>query len=281
MRFLLPFLLAFGVTTAFAAPDNAPEATASQELQDLPGYNDDSAWVPLFNGKDLDGWTPKFSGYELGENFRDTFRVENGNLMVSYDNWEDFNGEYGHLFYKDPGSYYVLRVEYRFIGEQVKGGAGWANRNNGLMLHGEAPEQMGKDQDYPSSLEFQLLGAFDQGERSNGNVCTPGTHVHMDGQLKTRHCISSTSESCRADEWVTVEAVVNGGKYLHHYVNGELVLEYQDPVLAKGDAHSAELIKENGGDASLSSGSISIQAESAPTEFRKIEVLPLKAEDFN
>jgi hypothetical protein len=60
-------------------------------------------WVQLFNGKNLDGWIPKFSGFELGVNYNDTFRVENGLLTVSYDKWADFGDppHSGHLFYKD------------------------------------------------------------------------------------------------------------------------------------------------------------------------------------
>ena len=41
-------------------------------------------WMPLFNGQSLDGWTPKFTGHELGENVARTFRVENGLLRVVY-----------------------------------------------------------------------------------------------------------------------------------------------------------------------------------------------------
>ena len=81
---------------------------------------DKSEWIQLFNGKDLDGWTPKFTHHDLGENFHNTFRVEDGLLKVRYDNWPSFNDEFGHLFYKDPFSYYVLAAEYRFVGEQVK-----------------------------------------------------------------------------------------------------------------------------------------------------------------
>ena len=55
-------------------------------------------WISLFNGTDLDDWTPKFTGYELGVNYLDTFRVEDGVFKVSYDNWTDFDGEFGHIF---------------------------------------------------------------------------------------------------------------------------------------------------------------------------------------
>ena len=42
----------------------------------------EKGWIALFNGKDLDGWTPKIKGYAAGENYGDTFRVEDGVLKV-------------------------------------------------------------------------------------------------------------------------------------------------------------------------------------------------------
>src|SRR6516165_1593887 len=66
----------------------------------------ESGWVSLFNGKDLEGWTPKIKGYELGDNFGNTFRVEDGVMKVSYDQYNKFDRKYGHIFYKDRFSNY-------------------------------------------------------------------------------------------------------------------------------------------------------------------------------
>ena len=140
-------------------------------------------WIPLFNGKNLDGWKVKIKGYELGENWGDTFRVEDGVLKVAYDRYEKFNDRFGHLFYEKPFSNYILRVEYRFVGQQAPGGPGWAFRNNGIMLHGQPPETMGKDQSFPVSIEVQLLGGSGQGRRPTANVCSPGTHFVQNGKL--------------------------------------------------------------------------------------------------
>ena len=120
----------------------------------------DGKWVPLFNGQNLDGWTPKIKGFELGDNFGNTFRVEDGVLKVCYDKYTSFDNRFGHLFYKDKFSHYVLRVEYRFVGEQVPGGPGWALRNSSVMIHGQSAESMGKDQSFPVSIEVQLLGGL-------------------------------------------------------------------------------------------------------------------------
>jgi Domain of Unknown Function (DUF1080) len=161
-------------------------------------------WVQLFHGKNLDGWVPKFSGFDLGVNYNDTFRVENGVLAVSYEKWADFGDppHFGHLFYKDKKfSHYVVAVEYHFIGKQVKGGPEWALRNNGVMLHCQAPETMGKDQDFSISVEAQLLGGGATGGRTTANMCSPGTEVYRNGVKVPSHCINSTSKTYRDGEW--------------------------------------------------------------------------------
>ncbi len=230
-------------------------------------------WITLFNGENLDGWTPKFTGHDLGVNYNNTFRVEDGLLTVSYEDWDEFQGEFGHLFYKDSFSNYKIRAEYRFIGEQVKGGEGWAIRNNGLMLHGQDPETMAKDQEFPVSIEVQLLGGNGEDPRSTANLCTPGTNVVMDGELFTPHCTSSDSETYHGDQWVTVEVEVRGSEVVKHYVNGEQVMDYTEPQYDERDGTAQPLIE--GDNLLIDSGTISIQAESHPTQFRKIEVLPL------
>lgn len=230
-------------------------------------------WIQLFNGEDLAEWTPKFSGFELGENLHNTFRVEDGILKVSYNDYEGFDGEFGHLFYEQPFSNYRLRVEYRFVGDQVRGGPGWAMRNNGLMLHCQPPQTMELDQDFPHSLEMQLLGGNGRGSRPTANVCTPGTHIVMDGVLVTRHCTNSTSKTYDGDQWVVVEVEVRGSTVINHIVEGETVLSFTEPQL--DDEAAQDLSVGPGESRLLSSGYISLQAESHPTEFRRIELLRL------
>ncbi len=232
-------------------------------------------WVQLFNGKDLNDWQIKFKGSELGENYNNTFRVEDGLLRVSYDNWDEWNGKFGHIFYKGEFSNYRLRVEYRFVGNQVKGGPGWAFRNNGIMIHGQPAETMELDQDFPTSVEVQLLGGVEgKGERSTCNVCTPGTNIVMDGNLIEQHCINSKSETYTGDQWVSAEVEVHGGKVIRHYVNGKEVMHYEQAQLDPRDQYYDKLLPADGNKI-LSKGTISLQAESHPTDFRKIELLEL------
>ena len=255
-------LLTLGLMTGLSLGIRAAEASKPEP------------WMPLFNGRNLDGWTPKIAGYELGENVGQTFRVENGLLRVVYEGYTEFGGKFGHLFYKTPFSNYILRVEYRFVGQQTPGGPGWAFRNSGMMIHSQSPESLRKAQDFPVSIEVQLLGGDGQHPRPTGNLCTPGTHVVIGGELITRHCTDSRSKTFHGDQWVTAEVEVHGNGKIIHRVNGETVLEYERPQLDPGDPDAKKLIRD--GDTMLHGGYIALQAESHPVEFRKVEIQRLE-----
>lgn len=234
-------------------------------------------WIQLFNGKNLDGWTPKIRYHDLGENHASTFRVEDGILKVGYEKYDEFNETFGHLFYKDSFSNYRMRLEYRFVGDQCKGGPGWALRNSGVMVHGEKPENMAKDQDFPVSIEVQLLGGDGKNNRTTSNLCTPGTNVFMKGKLFKPHCTSSSSKTYHGPQWVTAEIEVRGNKVIKHVLDGEVVLEYTKPQLDERDDHAKELA-EKAGTVMLDGGTISLQSESHPVHFRKVELMVLEDE---
>ena len=235
----------------------------------------ETQWISLFNGRDLDDWSIKISKHELNDNFANTFRVEDGLLKVSYDGYKDFDEKYGHIAYNKPFSAYVLRVEYRFVGEQVKGGPDWAYRNSGAMLHGQDPKTMLKDQDFPISVEAQLLGGDGSNNRTTGNLCTPGTQVEMDGKPFTPHCINSSSKTYHGDQWVRAEFIVLGDSVIHHIIEGDTVLSYQKPQIGGGNVINFDpAIKQDG--KALKSGFISFQSESHPVHFRKIDLFDLE-----
>lgn len=228
-------------------------------------------WTSIFNGRDLSGWTVKFCGYEPGVNYKNTFRVEDGVLKVCYDQYERFNGEFGHIFYDSLYDTYAVKVEYRFIGHQVAGGPAWGYRNNGIMIHSQSPAGMALDQQFPVSVEAQLLGGNGVDDRATGNVCTPGTNIVMNGELITRHCTGSSSKTYHGDQWVTMEVQVYSDSLIRHIVNGDTVLVYEKPQLDPDDANAQRLLAA-GRSLALKRGYIALQAESSPAEFRKIEI---------
>lgn len=236
----------------------------------------DSNWTSIFNGENLDGWIVKIKGYPLNENIHNTFRVEEGVLKVSYDGYNDqFNNSFGHIIYKQPFSNYKFRMEYRFTGDQIKDGAGWATRNSGVMIHGQSPESMELNQDFPISIEVQLLGGLGTEDRSTANLCTPGTHVIMDGELFTPHCTTSSSKTFHGDQWVRLEIEVYNDSLIKHKINGELVLSYTNPQIGGGNVKFSKEILEGQKGNPLKGGYISLQSESHPVEFRNIEILEL------
>ena len=232
--------------------------------------------IQLFNGKDIKNWIPKIRLHEVGENYANTFRVEDGLLKVRYDGYDDFNQQYGHLAYKNPYGYYVLRLEYRFVDEQTKGGEGWAWANSGAMLHGQDPKTMLKDQDFPISIEGQLLGGNGKDERTTSNLCTPGTNVVIAEKLFTPHCLSSKSKTYHGDQWVTAEFVVLGDSLIQHVLEGEVVLQYNKPQIGGGSVDPVDsTVKQDG--KLLDKGFIYLQSESHPIDFRKVELYDLES----
>ncbi len=235
----------------------------------------DENWIQLFNGKDLDEWRVKINGYELDDNFGNTFYVEDGLMKVKYDEYDKFDNKFGHIFYKKPFSYYKIAVEYRFVGEQAPEGPAWAYRNSGIMVHGQPPHSMEKDQNFPISIEVQLLGGDGENKRPTANVCTPGTEIEMKGEMVKDHCTNSKSKTYHGDQWVRLEVVVMGDDFISHIMEGEEVIYYTAPQIGGGTVSNFnEAIKKDG--KLLTGGYISLQSESHPIEFRKVEVLELE-----
>lgn len=270
MKNLLNFILLFLILTVNSSCKN------TENTKEVLPEQITNEWISLFNGKDLNNWKVKIKGYPLNENIHNTFRVKNGVIKVSYEGYDNFNASYGHLFYKNPFSSYKLRMQYRFTGDQVNGGAGWAERNSGVMLHCQSPESMTLNQDFPISIETQMLGGLKEGEnRPTASVCTPGTNIVMNGELITNHCITSNSKTFYGDQWVNLEVVVIRDSIITHKINGETVLTYSKPQIGGNlEEYSSEWQAKSG--QMLKSGYISLQSESHPVEFRNIELLELE-----
>lgn len=231
-------------------------------------------WISLFNGKDLKDWDIKITGHQLNDNNGNTFRVQNGNLAVSYENYDEFKEQYGHIFHKKKFSAYLLVMEYRFVGDQVKGGPGWATRNSGAMIHSQAANTMGVNQDFPISIEVQLLGGLGKGNRTTANLCTPGTNVVMNNKLITAHCVNSTSKTYNGDQWVHAEVLVLADSIVKHIVEKDTVLVYEKPQIGGGNVSGNDpALMQNG--KLLSEGYIALQSESHPVEYRKVELFDL------
>ncbi len=233
-------------------------------------------WIPLFNGKDMKDWTVKIYHHEVGDNYGNTFRVKDDMIQVRYDQYDQFNDRFGHLYFNQPYSYYHLKFEYRFVGEWRTDAPEYTIKNSGIMFHSQDPRTMPKEQDWPISVEMQLLAGLGDGKpRPTGNMCSPGTDVIFEGKKDPRHCINSSSKTYEGEQWVQAELIVLGDSLITHIINGETVLQYSKPQIGGGVANGYDpAIKQDG--KLLKTGYIALQSEGQPIDFRNIRLLNLE-----
>ncbi len=252
---------------------NQPENTAEEE------------WTPLFNGKDLTGWDIKITKQPLNDNYKNTFVVEDSMLRVVYDRYEKFDGRYGHIYTQTPYSFYKLRFQYRITGKHLPDAAIWTDRNSGIMVHSQSAKSMELNQDFPVSLEMQFLADTGKNNRHTGNICTPGTQVHIADSLNLDHCLNSDSKFYNVDEWVSGMMEVYGDSLVRHIIEGDTVLTYTKPIIGGGFVGGGfgwafghitdSMVWINKANTPLAEGHIALQAESQPVDFRRIELLNL------
>lgn len=276
MRYFL-CLLVIGFIWTGCADEEKPataDAVAPAENTTAPEKEE---WIPLFNGKDINDWIVKIHHHEVGDNFGNTFRVEDSLIKVRYDKYGAFNDQFGHLYYKTPFSHYKLVVEYRFADEWKKDAPEYTILNSGIMFHSQDPRSMPKEQDWPISVEYQLLAGLGDGKpRPTGNMCSPGTNIVYKGKLDSTHCINSSSKTYGKDEWVRAELIVLGDSLVTHLVNGDTVLQYSKPQIGSGVVNRYDPAVKIDGQL-LSSGFIALQSEGQPIDFRKVELLNLES----
>lgn len=237
----------------------------------LQSYKTPKKWVSLFNGKNLQGWAPKIAGSPLGENYGNTFRVDSGVLQVRYDQYGNFNNKFGALYYNKKFSNYRLKVEYRFVGDTVAGAPSWGYRDGGIQYHCQAPASMDVNQSFPVCLEYNLHGGNSREDRPTGEICANGMFVEIGGKRNTSYCtVPTIQRTFHGDQWVTAEIEVRNGTIIH-YVNGEKILEFSNPHFDSAHAVGKTFIV-NGNDV-VKDGYISLQSNSSPMDFRKIEIM--------
>jgi hypothetical protein len=233
-------------------------------------------WVKLFNGRNLDNWIVKIHHHDVGVNFGNTFRVEDGLIKVRYDQYGDFNEQFAHLYFKQPFSRFHLKLDYRFTGELQKGAPSYTLLNSGIMYHSQDPHSMPKEQNWPISIEMQLLaGLGDGAARPTGNMCSPGTEIIYQGKMYKEHCLNSTSKTYGKDEWVHAELIVLGDSLITHIINSDTVLQYSKPTMGGGVVAGYDQKLWQPGKP-LTEGYVALQSEGQPIDFKNVEIKILK-----
>ena len=228
-------------------------------------------WVSLFNGRNLDNWKIKIAGHPLGENYGNTFRVENAILSIRYNQYDSFSNKFGAIYYDKKYSNYRLKVEYRFVGETTKGAPSWGFRDGGIQYHCQSPSSIGLAQSFPVCLEYNLHGGNGTDERPVGEICTPGTYVEIGGKRNESFCTPPfVKRTFHGDQWVTAEIEVRDGT-IRHFVNGEEIIQYKNPRYDPKHPQGKNFIVS--GNDVIKDGWISLQSNSHPMDFRKIEIM--------
>ncbi|WP_028376186.1 DUF1080 domain-containing protein [Leeuwenhoekiella sp. MAR_2009_132] len=235
----------------------------------------ENEWEILFNGKNLDGWEAKFFHHDLGDNYANTFRVIDSAIVVSYEDYDTFDNRYGHLFYKQPYESFHLKFKYKFTDEWMQDAPSYTYRNSGVMFHSQDPKTILKEQDWPISVEYQMLAEAEPGKpRPTGNMCSPGTDVFYKGQKSNDHCISSSSKTYTWDTWIEADLIVYKDSLVIHKVNGEQVLEYTKTQTGGEVANGFDPQYKVDGKP-LTSGYIGLQAEGQGVIFKDIKLKKL------
>lgn len=235
----------------------------------------EAPWQPIFDGRTLDGWSPKIVGHAAGDNYQQTFIVRDGAIRVSYAGYDRFGARFGHLFYRTPFKAYRLRLSYRVLEPSLPDTPGWARGNSGVMFHAQSAESMALGQPFPVSLEFQILGRDGEGARPTGSVCTPGTNITIAGAPVKAHCTTSTGPTIPNGTWTELELEVSPDGEVIQRIDGAAVHRYAGLELDPADPTTRQLITERGGVLALTGGYIALQSEGHPIEFRNIRVQPI------
>ena len=230
-------------------------------------------WRTLFDGRTLDGWTPKIVGHAAGEDPLNTFKVKDGAIVVGYEEYGgQFKGRFGHLFYKTPFKAYRLSFKYRVVGEPLKGTPSYAFYNSGVMVAAQSPQSMTLNQAFPVSSEAQILAIYAPEKRTTGNVCTPGTNIYMDGVMVRLHCTNSKIAALPVGVWVELEVEVSPIGVVTQRINGETAMVYNQVEYDPKDATARPLIAAAGGALAIHEGYIALQAEGQPIEFKDVRI---------
>ena len=127
---------------------------------------------------------------------------------------------------------------------------------------------------FPVCVEYNLHGGNGKDERPVGEVCANGIFVEIDGKQNESYCTpAKVRKTFHGDQWVTLEIDIKDGK-ITHFVNGEEILTYSNPTYNPEHKIAKQFIVN--GDTSVKGGYISLQSNSHPIDFRKIEIMEYK-----
>lgn len=207
---ILVLLLLLGLLPALAQP-----TTAGNSVQPTSTSVNDEGFVPLFNGKDLDGWV----NVNCHPN---TFYVKNGEIITT-------GQPTGFLRTERMYENFILEVEWMHVNKKEVA-------NSGIFVWGDPLPAVGTP--YTRGIEVQVLinypkvdWATNHGDvfAIHGATCVPD-RPHPRGYMR---CLPSEERVKGAGEWNHYRIVANNGAIKLH-VNGKEVSGVSRCVPRKG-----------------------------------------------
>lgn len=241
---------------------------------------DDASWKPLFNGRDLDGWSVSVENAPEGADPKGHIVVRDGCIHMYADTAEDQYGDFGVIVSDGSYSRFHLELEYawgpkKFAPRKDK------LRDAGLLYHIADPGKriFGI---WPVSMESQIqegdtgdlvflkVRGFnwlhpDQVKAPEGQG-TAGLLPESGGSpvfstLQNHMYVGRYPVHDTLDGWNRVEAIVHGSESAMHVINGQV----RSRVFGLTD--------DNG--KPLASGQIALQLEGAEIRYRNIRIREL------
>jgi hypothetical protein len=224
------------------------------------------AWVPLFNGKDFNGWYTFLPSTGKNNDAKHVFKIEHGMIHVlGLPESAEFQ-EFGYLATDKEFSHCRIRAEFKW-GTKRFAPRAEDKRDSGLLYYFVGPDKV-----WPRSLELQIQETdvgdlfITDGPRITTSIVndyfpmySPDVHPHRQGEGR----VIKAGDFEDRTGWNTVEVILDGDR-ITHLVNGRVVmrawhLEQPDPEGA------SKWI-------ALDHGRILLQAEGAEVWYRNIQV---------
>jgi hypothetical protein len=228
------------------------------------GCTDDDAgtWVPLFNGKNLDGFTTFLERTGKNKDDKGIFKVENGMIHVMDVPETTERQETGYLATTKTYGNFHLRVQYKW-GTKKFAPRATLPRDSGVHYLLTADDKL-----WGNALECQIQ------EGETGDLYTLNNYYSVQALVKDPAARSKTFDAngtlgtvtggrlirgVTADsptDWNTVEVIVRGNTATH-LVNGKVTMQLQN-ITREGKP--------------VTEGRIALQAEAAEMWYRNIEI---------
>lgn len=264
--------LAPGLVVAQGAPAAPPPTAAATPAP--------SGWTPLFNGRDLDGWTANWAKAPVDDRPASSlFTVENGVLRVYAAEPAGSAQQQAYLQTNADYGDYRLSLEYKW-GEKKYPPRMDALRDSGVIYHiwGARPldwaygvEAQIQEGDTGDIIVISTQGTSEVlRETQRYAPAKEGGVTQTIGQFGRSVKIRHGALNELPGQWNTLEIVVRGDTATH-IVNGFVNLRVTG--LKKWDQATSSWVR-------LDRGKIALQAEFAEVSFRNIRIRPLRPDEM-